>query len=396
MTLRALATSSRPLSESFIDRVRRGGGFSRLAHSLPASEEDDDGELDADREDERHHSTKPVPDCAPDIVVAAILLGRAFESSRDTLAKLSNPDTVAIIQVPYPDLVQPVRRFLRILLTSEAALVDGDDLHDRSRTMLTARAVIVFTEHAKSKTAAKDDGDAIAAAMKLRSAVIGIVTPLGELPKALLRLAELRIVVPPIDAAVVADVIEAVTAARPAMVDASMAARVTVNDLAIAVRTDIGAERSLERLQRLVGPPADADDGPRLSEIAGLGEAKAYCMEVADAMRAYLAGELPWNECPHGLLLSGPAGIGKTSIMRALCRELSGGVTFIATSYAAWQAHKTGHLGDVTSAIRATFFEAARRRPASSSSMNVILYLPEETPVATTHGGLPSSTRSSR
>ncbi|WGD50263.1 AAA family ATPase [Bradyrhizobium sp. CB1650] len=159
-----------------------------------------------------------------------------------------------------------------------------------------------------------------------------------------------------------ADVIEAVTGTKPKTVDTSMAARVTINDLAIAVRDDVGAERSLERLKRLVEPQATYDVPP-LSELAGLGEAKTYCMEVANSMRAYLAGERPWNEAPHGLLVSGPPGTGKTSLMRSLARELPN-VHFIATSYAQWQAHKSGHLGDVTSCIRATFSEAFQRRPS--------------------------------
>ena len=49
--------------------------------------------------------------------------------------------------------------------------------------------------------------------------------------------------------------------------------------------------------------------------------------------------------------------------MRSVARELPD-VHFIATSYARWQSHKSGHLGDVTSCIRATFAEAFQRRPA--------------------------------
>jgi cell division protease FtsH len=102
------------------------------------------------------------------------------------------------------------------------------------------------------------------------------------------------------------------------------------------VRDDVGAVRALERLQRLVEPQATYDVPP-LSELSGLGEAKSYCMEVVDSMRAYLAGKISWSECPHGLLVSGPPGTGKTSLMRSLCRELPG-VHFIATSYAQWQS----------------------------------------------------------
>ena len=362
MNLRALATSTRPLSEVFVDRARNGAGFSRLVRSIPASDEDDDHELASDRESGPLHNTKPSSTCAPDVAAVAVLLGRAFEASREALARMLDPDAVIIIQVPHPDLAKPVRRFLRLLLASDMTLIDGDDLDDRKHVTRTGESLVVFTEPTKPKSSANEDEEAVAIAMRLRCPIIGIATALGRLPKALIRLAEHRVVVPPIDATVVADVVEAVTATRPTNIDASMAARVTIKDLAIAVRDDVGAERSLERLQRLAEPQVTYDVPP-LSELSGLGAAKIYCMEVADSMRAYLAGKIPWSEAPHGLLVSGPPGTGKTSLMRSLARELPG-VHFIATSYAQWQSHKTGHLGDVTSAIRATFSEAIQHRPS--------------------------------
>jgi cell division protease FtsH len=359
MNLRVLAASEMPLHEVFIDFARGGAGFSRLSRSISDDENDepaseDDGDL--------LPVAKPVPVCPPDVAAVAVLLGRAFETSRDVLARMLDPDAVIIIQVPHFDFVAPVRRFLRLLLASNAPLIDGNDLDDRNHMTRAGGSAVVFTEPAKSKSSSEEDYEAVAIAMRLRCATIGIGTPFGKLPKTLVRLAEHRVVVPPIDAAVVADVMEAVIGTRPTAVDASMATRATINDLAIAVRNDIGLDRSLERLQRLVEQPATYDVPP-LSELSGLGEAKSYCVEVAQSMREYLAGTRPWSECPHGLLVSGPPGTGKTSLMRSLARELPN-VHFIATSYAQWQSHKTGHLGDVTSSIRATFAEAFQRRPA--------------------------------
>ncbi|WP_036030050.1 AAA family ATPase [Bradyrhizobium yuanmingense] len=365
MSLIVLAASTRPLAEVFLDRLRSGAGFSRLAGEVVAIG-DEEQHLDEAHDDAERRRTKSRPP-SPDAAASAILLGRAFEDSRDILAKLAAPDTVAIIQVADPDLVKPIRRMLRMLLASEATLVDGDDLDDRFRSSPTTGSVVVFTDSGKSKVTTKDD-KAVAAAMRLGCAVIGIARPGDRLPRALLRIAEHRIVVPPMDADVVASVIEAVTGNRPASIDESASRRIGVNDLAIAVREDLSAERSLARLERLVEIPTD--DGPRLSELSGLGEAKAYCTQVVESMREYLAGTRPWHQCPRGLLLSGPPGTGKTSLARALCRELSGSVSFIATSYSAWQSHKTGHLGDVTAAIRETFFEAARRKPC-------VIYLDE-------------------
>ncbi|MFK4506505.1 hypothetical protein LPJ38_29600 [Bradyrhizobium daqingense] len=262
MNLRTIAASTRPLQQVFIDRARGRTGFSRLRRAT-LDEDDEIASYDGGDQAPRARS------CSPELATAAVLLGRAFETSRDALAGLLDPDAVIVIQVPHPSLLQPVRRFLRLLLANDTPLIDGDDLDDRSHVTRAGGSAVVFTEPTKSKTSSKEDDEALAIAMRLRCATIGIGTPFGKLPKSLLRLAEHRVIVPPIDAAVLAEVIEAVTGTRPVAVDASIAARATINHLAIAVNDEIGAERSLERLRRLVEPEISADVTP-LAELSGL------------------------------------------------------------------------------------------------------------------------------
>jgi hypothetical protein len=182
VSLASLAASSRPLAEVFVDRLRDGAGLSRLAGHIPAVEDDDGQRLDEDCDDTERHCTKPRASCAPDAAASAILLGRAFENSRDVLARLTASDTVAIIQVPDPDFVKPIRRLLRLLVASDATLIDGEDLTERNRFSPTTNSVVVFTDSGNSKVTAKDD-EAVAAAMRLRCAVIGIALPGDRLPR---------------------------------------------------------------------------------------------------------------------------------------------------------------------------------------------------------------------
>jgi hypothetical protein len=209
-------------------------------------------------------------------------------------------------------------------------------------------------DEGKAKKSANDNGD-FAAAVQWRCAVLGIAAdPDRLLPRDLVRLADYRIVVPPLDGSAVAAVIEAVTGRHPGAVDNDLARRVTLEALTIAVRSDLGAKRSLARLIRLLDNKAqNAEPAPILSELHGLGAAKDWGLALAHDLADYAAGRLPWAAVDKGCLLTGLPGTGKTSFARALAREA--GVFFLATSYAQWQAHKEGHLGHVTQAIRNVF-----------------------------------------
>jgi len=360
-----LATSARPLADVLIDVLRGSNKLSRLRATLP-DEKDYGSEqfsLQLDDESNDKHESYAIQVLHPDDVAAAVLLGHAFEPSRDALTRLKNSDMVAIIEVPYPDLVAPIARLLRKhVLGPETPVLDGDSLSKEATAADTGTVVIFKRTDEEKPRKALVGGVEFAAAVQLRCAIIGITADPSQLPQELVCLAEHRIIVPPLDGAAVAAVIEAVTGKHPGAIDDQLVRQVTLHGLSIAVRADLGAERSKARLRRLVDARAASEDvGPLLSEMHGLGSAKQFGLDLAADLRAYVAGKLPWSACAKGLLLSGPPGTGKTSYARALSREA--GVHFIATSYAAWQSHKDGHLGSVTAAIRKTFSEAAQKTP---------------------------------
>ena len=359
---RTLASSPQPLAEMLIDSLRASGKLSRLRDLLPGDEDHDDEhhQLSLELEDESNEKdARWAPRILhPDEAAAAVLLGKAFERSRDVLAVLRQPDTLAIITVSHADFVEPVTNVLRKhVLGAETSVIGGDSMGKRPN-LVSPDAVVIFESSAEAAPRKTRLGGAeFAAAVQLRCAIIGVTSDLGLLPHELVSLAEHRIVVPPLDGPAVGDVIEAVTGRRPStQIDEKLVSRVTLELLSIAVRADLGPQRSLARLQRLIDTQSRTSEGPLLSEMHGLGPAKKWGLDLAADLRAYVAGTLPWSACAKGLLLSGPPGTGKTSYARALSREA--GVHFIATSYAAWQSYKDGHLGSVTAAIRKTFSEA--------------------------------------
>ncbi|WP_313605211.1 AAA family ATPase [Rhizobium sp.] len=98
---------------------------------------------------------------------------------------------------------------------------------------------------------------------------------------------------------------------------------------------------------------------PRLEELSGYGDAKAWGQTLVSDMKDWRSGKIAWSDVDCGLLLSGPPGTGKTLFASALARSCS--AHFIAASCAEWQSE--GHLGDMLGAMRKTFRQAQDGAP---------------------------------
>ena len=368
--LRTLAASVRPLADVLVDSLRRANKPCRAGG--PDDPDDDGGQsqlklrLDDDADASISECDPPSP-LPPDEVAVAVLLGRALDRHRDVLARLRDPDLIAMIELPAAEFLLPIARLLRThVLGGEAPVLDGVGLSGNERSIAATGTVAIFKglDTDKPRKPSSDNGSTdFALAMQRRCAVIGIANdPERQLPRDLVRLAEHRIVVSPLDGEAIATVIAAVTGRHPGPIDDDLVRGATLESLSIALRADLGAERSLTRLHRILGRDQNADRGPRLADLHGLGAAKDWGLSLVGDLQDYAAGRLPWAAVDKGCLLTGLPGTGKTTFARALAQEA--GVHFIATSYSQWQAYKEGHLGHVTQAIRNAFAEAQRRRPA--------------------------------
>ena len=356
---RRLAASPRPIAEVLIDAVRRA--------SMPPRDDDDDAD---DRPvqlafyfEEETEPSAAAAHAGPSLeeIVAAIVVGRAFEADRAALAELQDPDKATIIEVPDPAWTEPVAAILRHHVIGPLRTITRRNLDNN--VVVPPGTVALLQESVDSKRQEGDE-ELIACAVQKRCAIVVVTSdPDHCLPFGLLRLADRRISIAPFDVEALAVIIEAVTGRRPGTIDADLASRVTVADLKLSVRADLGADVSYARLLRLVSAERQAmSQGPRLADLSGLGTAKDWGLRLAADLKAYAAGELNWAQVDRGCLLTGAPGTGKTSFARALALEAN--LHFTATSYSRWQSHREGHLGHVTQAIRNAFAEAQRNAPS--------------------------------
>jgi hypothetical protein len=153
--------------------------------------------------------------------------------------------------------------------------------------------------------------------------------------------------------------------AHPGLVNA--AAQVSPLILNVAYRTCWTPGEFLRQLevmlakQQALSAETPPDPVLTLDNLPGLGSAGVWGHQMAEDLRAFADGRLPWSELDRGVVLEGPPGAGKSTFARALAG--SAGLPMIATSLAQWQGSKDGHLGNLLSAMQATFAMARGSAP---------------------------------
>lgn len=153
------------------------------------------------------------------------------------------------------------------------------------------------------------------------------------------------------------------------LTDAQVSVLCTLSDdeRALLVRKGVNVGAAIERFlearehaeARAHELKRNAEDGPRLSELHGYGDASEWGLELAQDLRDFREGRIAWEDVDSGLLLSGPPGCGKTTFAAALARECD--VPFFHGSYATWQSF--GHQGDMLKAMKDCFQKARETAP---------------------------------
>ena len=201
--------------------------------------------------------------------------------------------------------------------------------------------------------------------LALGQTVIVVAGNLTSVPAALQRASDRIVTVPPPSrrwmAALVRDVIPGTRRLDFRGLACEM---VTPSMLRLAYRRGSSARAFIRRLQILTTPAPRLDGGKSvpLDQLHGIDEARSWVNGLKADLARYRRRELAWHQLTQGLLLAGPPGTAKTALANSMADFC--GLSFIQTSYAAWQCSGSGHLGDTLKAMAATFAEARARAPA--------------------------------
>jgi cell division protease FtsH len=332
------------LARIYVDAlaVAEGVTTTKMTRRQDASMEEFLASMSSDASDDGHR-------LRADLTLAAILTGRAIAAEPLLAGRLRRgEDAVVVIETHTQEWVDLVEAIVTSCATHKAS---------------TKKTVIANDGTERSHTPQKGN-DTVQRALTRGWPIVGIAPdPKRHLPSSLLRTAEYRLPLPPIDGWAVRLLIEAMTGAPFAgAIDETVVRTADIGDFSLAFRQGLTAEQSLERLVGLVSNKATySGDGPTLESLHGYGEAAVWGQELVTDLADYRAGRLDWEAIANrSLLLSGAPGLGKTVFARALATSL--GVHLVATSVADWNA--STYLSGTLQAMRSAFHEAKRNSPS--------------------------------
>lgn len=339
----------------------RSPGFAGLLR-MPSGIDDDNTGF------EESGSREGCPPSAPRIA-AALLLARAFDASPDAAQDLISGGAPVVVDVTDGAVLDALKGdWPMMFFDAPPRLIDLVRTAPGRRSALDG-AYIMLREPLKG--AAKERLERVAVDMCGYALPFVAFSPDGRacLPKVVNDAARHRIELPMLDLATVSRTIRAVTGVRTAVdLPAETVRDLGVGDLAAAVRFDRTPEACVDELRRLalLKSAGRASRGLFLSEIHGMGEARAWADDAIADLASWRRGEISWDAVSSAVMLAGPPGVGKTLFAEAFARSALGedsksGIPLMVCSYYSWQAE--GHLGDFLAAMRRDFAAARAKTP---------------------------------
>jgi hypothetical protein len=189
--------------------------------------------------------------------------------------------------------------------------------------------------------------------------------PPRYLPSALVTGADITLEVGAPSDRVLRTAIALVTGKECRRVPAGVAAGLTLDEIAVAIRRGSTPAQCRKRLLATVrakaAPNTDLADVPLISELRGYeGEAMDWAMALKRQVDDWRAGKIERFDqiADRAVCFASAPGLGKTTLARSVAKTL--GLPILETSVAAWFATPgAGHLGDIVQQAEAVWQQAA-------------------------------------
>lgn len=340
---------------------RMGRGFGALRNRA-----DDEINFDIE-EDVQSPTARPPNDRPPDTgrIAVELQLSRYFDERSSLLTTILKSAPTILVDVADPRALDRLTQAWQELFFRGRRKVDVVQEKFRRRENLD---VLFMTVKEPSKGATVEEREKTALhGLSLGLPFFGISPAAGShLPACLVKAATTKIDFPRLDVLTIERTIRIVTQNRcDSRLHGVIAVGPSVEDLILAVRFDRTARQCVDELRRLAELKT-SQAGARgivLSQLHGLGEARAWAQGSIADIRAWKQGTIPWSAVSSAVALEGPPGCGKTTFASVYCAEA--GLYMVAdANLAAWQSSGEGHLGHLLRAMKKSFDEARANAPS--------------------------------
>ena len=356
-------------ANQFHRQIKDAAAFGRrLSRGFGRLRDRSDEALDFDLEEQidpapSHRSNDRPPDAGR--IAVDLLLSRYFDERPDLHTTVRGGAPTVLLDVADPRALNRVSQSLHELFFLGRRRVDIIQQGFRRRQESDVLFMTV-TEPPKASVADEREGAA------LHGLALGLpffgISPFAKshLPRCLVKAASTKIEFPRIDALTIERTIRIVTGRRTeGIAEIPIGAGAMIEDLIIAIRFDRTPGQCVDELARLHGMKNAniSGRGLVLSQLHGLGEARAWAKASIADIHAWKQGRLSWNAVSSAIALEGPPGCGKTTFASVYCAE-AGLYMVDDANMAAWQASGDGHLGHMLRAMKKSFEEARANAPA--------------------------------
>ena len=263
------------------------------------------------------------------------------------LARLNRKDgTALVVRVPGPEWVEPMDRAL--VQSARFGWICARSGGSRSQD--------------KPTVGNEKIGDQLSAGLN----VAGVSQdPRRYLPSSLVTGADISVEIGAMTDRVLRTAIGLVTGRECRRLPPGLAAGLTLDEVAVAIRRNSTPAQCRRRLLATAaakaGPDPSLADVPPLSELAGYeGEPMAWALALKAQVEDWRAGRIARFDqiADRAVCFASAPGLGKTMFARSIARTL--GLPLVETSVAAWFAQPGGgHLGDIVQQAEAVWERAA-------------------------------------